>query len=547
MAYSESACRADVVRPECPGRALPGAAGLFSRGEQATMPLEPYTPHSRSSRRSSPALATNVVEVWHVAVSWDDIKTMTVDQLDDAFRLDIVDASTSVWKEGMDEWLPLGVIAGLDAADEDDEEEISQVEVVWPMASALPQVPRLPAPSPAPVLRAVPAPAPAPALRPLPAPASRVASIPVPALKATVPGPAASLRPAPAPASRAVASLPPAPVLVATQQSWPPAAAPLRTQEPWAGDYRAPAPDDWATPRGELRRDRDRPTAPPASARVARNTDAPAASGQSVAPSGPVAFTIPPARARRSGGSRFGQWLLGVAFIGGVLVTLYRNDILLDAARSLHVESRYLDAERTLLGGPSFGTPRALDAFRETTPVAAAAAGLDVTSKTDSLADRPAPALVAAPTPAPAAEAPAPIETAHAKEVTSLSALPVDTASAVHTAATPASAVPLAKAVAAQAFAPSSKRASSSSAESPAPKATHAQKAIAASKASDDESRPSKAAARESESHAKSASHSSGEAVGMPKSSLMDAIGEAAKRKSPKGKNAQYDPLNGEL
>jgi hypothetical protein len=107
--------------------------------------------------------------------------------------------------------------------------------------------------------------------------------------------------------------------------------------------------------------------------------------------------------------------------------------------------------------------------------------------------------------------------------------------------------VPLAKAVAAQAFVPASKRASSSSAESPAPKATHAQKAIAASKASDDESRPSKAAARESESHAKSASHSSGEAVGMPKSSLMDAIGEAAKRKSPKGKNAQYDPLNGEL
>ncbi len=502
------------------------------------MPLEPYTPHSRSSRRSSPALAANVVEIWHVAVSWDDIKTMTVDQLDDAFRLDIVDASTSVWKEGMDEWLPLGVIAGIDAADDEDEEEISQVEVVWPMASALPAVPRLPAPSPAPVLRAVPAPAPA--QRPLPAPASR--AVPVPALKATVPGPAASLRPAPAP--RAVTSLPPAPVLVATHSSWPPAAAPVsRAQEPWAGDYRAPAPDDWATPRGELRPERDRPTAPPASERRP---------GQSVAPSGPVAFTIPPARARRSGGSRFGQWLLGVAFIGGVLVTLYRNDILLDAARSLHVESRYLDAERTLLGGPSFGTPRALDAFRETAPVAAAAPGLDVQSKTDSLADRPAPALVEAPTPAPAAVAAPPVEAAHVKQVTSLSALPVDTASAVHSAATSTPAAPLAKAVAAQAFAPPSKHVSSDSGVSSAPKATHAQKSVATSKASDEEARPSKAAARESESHTKSASASashpsSGETVGMPKSSLMDAIGEAAKRKTPKGKNAQYDPLNGEL
>lgn len=508
------------------------------------MPLEPYTPHSRSPRRSSPALATNVVEVWHVAVSWDDIKTMTVDQLDDAFRLDIVDASTSVWKEGMDEWLPLGVIAGIDAADDDDgEEEISQVEVVWPMASALPAVPRLPAPSPVPVLRAVPAPA--------PAQASRTVPVAVPALKATVPGPAASVRPAP----RAVSSLPPAPVLVATQSSWPPAAAPVsRAQEPWAGDYRAPAPDDWATPRGELRRERDRPTAPPASARFARSSDAPASShgmpGQSIAPSGPVAFTIPPPRARRSGGSRFGQWLLGVAFIGGVLVTLYRNDILLDAARSLHVESRYLDAERTLLGGPSFGTPRALDVFRETTPVAAAGAGLDVKPKTDSFADQPAPAIIPAPTPASAAEAPPAVEATHAKQVTSLSALPVDTASAAHVA-TSAPAAPLAKAVAAQALAPSSKRASSSTGESSAPKTMHAQKAVATSKASDEESRPAKAAPRESESHPKSASAShpsgSGEAVGMPKSSLMDAIGEAAKRKTPKGKNAQYDPLNGEL
>jgi hypothetical protein len=37
------------------------------------------------------------------------------------------------------------------------------------------------------------------------------------------------------------------------------------------------------------------------------------------------------------------------------------------------------------------------------------------------------------------------------------------------------------------------------------------------------------------------------EGVAMPKSTLMDAIGQAAKRKTPKGKNSQYDPLNGDL
>jgi hypothetical protein len=44
----------------------------------------------------------------------DDLKRMNVDQLDDAFRLDIVDASTLVWKQGMDTWRRLGSIAGID-------------------------------------------------------------------------------------------------------------------------------------------------------------------------------------------------------------------------------------------------------------------------------------------------------------------------------------------------------------------------------------------------------------------------------------------------
>lgn len=62
-------------------------------------------------------------EIWHVIVTSDDVKRMNVDQLDDAFRLDVVDASTLVWKNGMTGWQRLGAIAGLDADASDWEPE----------------------------------------------------------------------------------------------------------------------------------------------------------------------------------------------------------------------------------------------------------------------------------------------------------------------------------------------------------------------------------------------------------------------------------------
>jgi len=61
-------------------------------------------------------------EIWHVMIASDDMKRMNVDQLDDAFRLDLVDASTLVWKTGMEGWRRLGSIAGID----DEPETISR-------------------------------------------------------------------------------------------------------------------------------------------------------------------------------------------------------------------------------------------------------------------------------------------------------------------------------------------------------------------------------------------------------------------------------------
>jgi len=54
-------------------------------------------------------------EVWFVAVASDDIKQMTIDQLDEAFRLGIITGDTPVWTEGMEAWSPLAQVADLDS------------------------------------------------------------------------------------------------------------------------------------------------------------------------------------------------------------------------------------------------------------------------------------------------------------------------------------------------------------------------------------------------------------------------------------------------
>ena len=53
-------------------------------------------------------------EVWFVAVASDDIKQMTIDQLDEAFRLGVITGETPVWTEGMEAWSPLAQVADLD-------------------------------------------------------------------------------------------------------------------------------------------------------------------------------------------------------------------------------------------------------------------------------------------------------------------------------------------------------------------------------------------------------------------------------------------------
>ena len=51
-------------------------------------------------------------ELWHVRISDTEVKQLTLEQIDDLYRLDVIDADTQLWQDGMDEWLPLRVVAG---------------------------------------------------------------------------------------------------------------------------------------------------------------------------------------------------------------------------------------------------------------------------------------------------------------------------------------------------------------------------------------------------------------------------------------------------
>jgi hypothetical protein len=233
-------------------------------------------------------------DFWHVAIAPGETKILTLEQLDDLFRLDIIDAATRVWQPGMSEWLPLSVVAGLEAE------------------------------------------------------------------------PAAKPAPPPPPSSRAPAR-PPAP--------------PIRTAQPVA---RIPTVTSWPSP-----------------VQPAAMSNASAWPGVASAPSAPVESVRPMVVTHRpmpvqSGGGSGGRFVLALAFVAGIGVTLYRNDVVHQAAISAGREATYLRME-SALGGPGFGTPRAVQAFA--TPISLSAAVAELGSAPAPVAHTAAPPAPVVPSP----------------------------------------------------------------------------------------------------------------------------------------------------
>jgi hypothetical protein len=111
---------------------------------------------------------------------------------------------------------------------------------------------------------------------------------------------------------------------------------------------------------------------------------------------------------RRGGRARSGgTWVVVAALAAGAVVTLYRNAVVHAAARSVGQEAAYLNLE-TALGGPSFGTPRAVEKMADSSR-----------ALLESIAAAPsAPAPAAAPleTSTPESAAPPPVAAAKAEE-----------------------------------------------------------------------------------------------------------------------------------
>src|SRR5438046_73718 len=53
-------------------------------------------------------------DLWHVRIAPGEVKVLTLEQVDDLYRLDMIEPSTLLWQQGMSGWLPLRVVAGLD-------------------------------------------------------------------------------------------------------------------------------------------------------------------------------------------------------------------------------------------------------------------------------------------------------------------------------------------------------------------------------------------------------------------------------------------------
>jgi hypothetical protein len=221
-------------------------------------------------------------ERWHVRIAPGEIKVLSLEQIDDLFRLDMIDGDTLLRQDGTEQWLPLRVVAGLD------DEEAAPPAVV----RSAPPPPVRSAPPPSPVVRSAPPPPPA----PLPPPSAPAPFAPSPSF---VPPP--------------VSARPP---------SFAPPASPAVPE--------VPAPS----------------FAPPAHVAA------------------PASFASPlrPPRA-----SRAESLVIGLVAVLGVLVALHRNGVLAALFASAGQAAAY-DGLETGLGGPGFGTPRAVEALVARTP-----------------------------------------------------------------------------------------------------------------------------------------------------------------------------------
>lgn len=316
------------------------------------------------AQTTEPASVSNSEpNTWRVMLAKDDIKVMSRAQLDDAYRLSIIDDDTAVWGPGMKDWQALGVALSSPPPPASPPPPVRSAPPP-PLLQGLSSPPRHSAPPP----RSAPPPVrssarpppllpssppcsapPAPVLAPPPTLSSRW----LPPPRSTPPPPLLSapglpFTPPQTSPSSSKKSIRPPPILVPTH----PPAAPSKPTAPLLVRSTSPspafAPQLVAAPVAAI-------AAAPATAiagasiPMAPPSSLPPVHAQKLFTSlpAPASFESPPAPRRRR--SRAGIWLVALMAVVGVFVILYRNHTLLAGARALSLEGRYLSIERAVV------------------------------------------------------------------------------------------------------------------------------------------------------------------------------------------------------
>jgi hypothetical protein len=225
----------------------------------------------------------------------------------------------------------------------------------------------------------------------------------------------------------------------------------------------------------------------------------------------------------RRGGGGFGRFLVGLSLLAGVSITAYRNDLLRDGAHAAHQDVLYTRLE-SALGGPAFGTLRALEQNAAAQPTAELASS-DLAPIRSALSVPPT--APSAPTPTLGTTAPPVVSLESlAPEQKGLAATKAQTASAVVPAATPIPARAAASFVPPKPVtAPASVKAAPARPAAPVKAAVEKPAPVAQKPASEMSERERLNAA-----------------IGQ---SMMESAAPKAKGKKTKSKgNNEYDPLN---
>ncbi|MES1186204.1 MAG: hypothetical protein ABUL60_20490 [Myxococcales bacterium] len=294
-------------------------------------------------------------DLWHVRIAPDEVKSLTLEQVDDLYRLDLIDENTLLRQDGTDEWLPLRVVAGLDEEAEGNASP-SLPTPPPPISAARPGPSAPPAPppvrgAPPPVGSALPPVGSAPP--PPPPPPINIVDAPMASARAPIGSAPPPMRNAPAPIGSAPPPPPPPPVNI-VDPSTVSGPAPIGSAPP---PMRSAPPPIGSAP----------PPPPPPRPNIVEPTGIPPQT--TFAPAIIAAQPMPSAR-----GTRLEPMLIGLAALVGLLVTLHRNGAIHALFAAVGQEPAYLGLEASL-GGPGFGTPRAVESLIAKTPPRSAVSG----------------------------------------------------------------------------------------------------------------------------------------------------------------------------